>query len=128
MGTERKRKLSLFDVVHETFVSAIFDKSNASLLNGITHMNPLLNWWNEWPYSQRYYEILEKRKTLPVWHQKEDFLPVLNAHQTLILVGETGSGKTTQMRTGCVALVLFLNISVQPPDVIKISPCARMEC
>ncbi|XP_057514358.1 probable pre-mRNA-splicing factor ATP-dependent RNA helicase DEAH2 isoform X2 [Actinidia eriantha] len=96
MGTERKRKLSLFDVVHETFVSAIFDKSNASLLNGITHMNPLLNWWNEWPYSQRYYEILEKRKTLPVWHQKEDFLPVLNAHQTLILVGETGSGKTTQ--------------------------------
>ncbi|PSS32732.1 Regulatory-associated protein of TOR like [Actinidia chinensis var. chinensis] len=32
------------------------------------------------------------------------------------------------MRTGCVALVLCLNISVQPPDVIKISPCARMEC
>lgn len=32
------------------------------------------------------------------------------------------------MKTVCVALVLCLNISVDPPDVIKISPCARMEC
>ncbi|XP_058110539.1 regulatory-associated protein of TOR 1 isoform X2 [Magnolia sinica] len=33
-----------------------------------------------------------------------------------------------RMKTSCVALVLCLNISVDPPDVIKISPCARMEC
>ncbi|GFP83213.1 regulatory-associated protein of tor 1 [Phtheirospermum japonicum] len=33
-----------------------------------------------------------------------------------------------RMKTGCVALVLCLNISVDPPDVIKISPCARLEC
>ncbi|KAL5709830.1 Regulatory-associated protein of TOR 1 [Ranunculus cassubicifolius] len=33
-----------------------------------------------------------------------------------------------RMKTGCVALVVCLNISVDPPDVIKISPCARMEC
>ncbi|KAL1213284.1 Regulatory-associated protein of TOR 2 [Cardamine amara subsp. amara] len=33
-----------------------------------------------------------------------------------------------RMKTGCVALVLCLNISVDPPDVIKISPCARIEC
>ncbi|ONK61806.1 uncharacterized protein A4U43_C08F33770 [Asparagus officinalis] len=33
-----------------------------------------------------------------------------------------------RMKTGCVALVLCLNIGVDPPDVIKISPCARMEC
>ncbi|KAG2481635.1 hypothetical protein PVAP13_J096570 [Panicum virgatum] len=36
--------------------------------------------------------------------------------------------ETNLMKTGCVALVLCLNISVDPPDVIKISPCARMEC
>lgn len=35
---------------------------------------------------------------------------------------------TLQMKTGCVALVLCLNIGVDPPDIIKISPCARMEC
>ncbi|CAM8961889.1 unnamed protein product [Rhodiola kirilowii] len=33
-----------------------------------------------------------------------------------------------RMKTSCVALVLCLNINVDPPDVIKISPCARMEC
>ncbi|GAB2272105.1 Regulatory-associated protein of TOR 1 [Dionaea muscipula] len=33
-----------------------------------------------------------------------------------------------KMKTGMVALVVCLNITVDPPDVIKISPCARMEC
>lgn len=33
-----------------------------------------------------------------------------------------------RMKTGSVALVLCLNIGVDPPDVIKISPCARTEC
>lgn len=33
-----------------------------------------------------------------------------------------------RMKTASVALVLCLNIGVDPPDVIKISPCARMEC
>ncbi|KAK6941111.1 Helicase-associated domain [Dillenia turbinata] len=91
MGTERKRKVSLFDVVDETSISAKIAKANGAAAN------PLVNRWNGRPYSQRYYEILEKRKTLPVWHQKEEFLQALKANQTLILVGETGSGKTTQI-------------------------------
>ncbi|GAQ83620.1 HEAT repeat protein [Klebsormidium nitens] len=33
-----------------------------------------------------------------------------------------------RMKTSSVALVLCLNIGVDPPDVIKISPCARVEC
>nr|KAJ0209488.1 hypothetical protein LSAT_V11C400188420 [Lactuca sativa] len=36
------------------------------------------------------------------------------------------SGWFSFMKTGCVALVLCLNISVDPPDVIKIPPCARI--
>ncbi|KAF2911009.1 hypothetical protein DAI22_11g145401 [Oryza sativa Japonica Group] len=38
-------------------------------------------------------KTLEKRRTLPVWQQKDDFLAVLHDNQALILVGETGSGK-----------------------------------
>lgn len=34
---------------------------------------------------------------LPVWQAKEDFIQMLHSHQTIILVGETGSGKTTQI-------------------------------
>uniref|UniRef100_A0A0E0CZP9 RNA helicase n=1 Tax=Oryza meridionalis TaxID=40149 RepID=A0A0E0CZP9_9ORYZ len=98
MGTERKRKVSLFDVVDETSVSAKLGR--AATTNGsaaAAAANPSINRWTGRPYSARYLEILEKRRTLPVWQQKDDFLSVLRDNQTLILVGETGSGKTTQI-------------------------------
>ncbi|KAM3735164.1 hypothetical protein ACB098_10G068400 [Castanea mollissima] len=108
MGTERKRKVSLFDVVGESKIAKInggggFSSSAAAMSNsggiigGGNSSNLAINSWTGRPYSQRYYEILEKRRGLPVWHQKEEFLQVLKANQTLILVGETGSGKTTQI-------------------------------
>ena len=34
---------------------------------------------------------------LPVWQARQDFLSALSSSQTTILVGETGSGKTTQI-------------------------------
>lgn len=34
---------------------------------------------------------------LPVWQAKADFIRMVQEHQTTILVGETGSGKTTQI-------------------------------
>ncbi|XP_045805555.1 probable pre-mRNA-splicing factor ATP-dependent RNA helicase DEAH2 [Trifolium pratense] len=86
MGTERKRKLSLFD-----------DSAAATAKMVKTNGNNLINHWNGKPYSARYYDIFDKRKTLPVWQQKDDFLQVFKDNQTLILVGETGSGKTTQI-------------------------------
>ncbi|PWZ07957.1 putative pre-mRNA-splicing factor ATP-dependent RNA helicase DEAH2 [Zea mays] len=98
MGTERKRKVSLFDVVDETSVSG---KLGRAASNGAAATaagtNPSINRWNGRPYTARYFEILEKRRTLPVWQQKEEFLRRLRDNQTLILVGETGSGKTTQI-------------------------------
>ncbi|KAL6531878.1 hypothetical protein OROMI_028241 [Orobanche minor] len=91
MGTERRRKVSLFDVVDDD------STAKRAKTNGGSIGDSLINSWNGKPYSQRYYEILEKRKILPVWHQKDEFLQVLKDNQTLILVGETGSGKTTQI-------------------------------
>lgn len=32
------------------------------------------------------------------------------------------------MKTVSVALVLCLNVGVDPPDVVKTTPCARLEC
>uniref|UniRef100_A0A0D3B734 RNA helicase n=1 Tax=Brassica oleracea var. oleracea TaxID=109376 RepID=A0A0D3B734_BRAOL len=97
MGTERKRKVSLFDVMEDP--SAKNNKSN--VLGGASAaaagISNLINKWNGKPYSQRYYDILEKRRDLPVWLQKDEFLRTLQSNQTLILVGETGSGKTTQI-------------------------------
>ncbi|KAK4188054.1 P-loop containing nucleoside triphosphate hydrolase protein [Podospora australis] len=41
--------------------------------------------------------IQEVRKSLPVYAYREAFLEAISEYQVLILVGETGSGKTTQI-------------------------------
>merc|ERR1719353_2607704 len=48
-------------------------------------------------YSQRYHTILAQRQKLPVWEQRDDFIAMVKKNQTIVLVGETGSGKTTQI-------------------------------
>mmetsp|Transcript_24315 Transcript_24315/g.44703 ORF Transcript_24315/g.44703 Transcript_24315/m.44703 type:complete len:930 (-) Transcript_24315:50-2839(-) len=47
--------------------------------------------------ATKHEKILEGRKKLPVYPYREEFLAALQEHQVLILVGETGSGKTTQI-------------------------------
>lgn len=42
-------------------------------------------------------KILEGRKKLPVFVYRDEFLAAVKEQQVLILVGETGSGKTTQI-------------------------------
>ncbi|RHN56732.1 putative RNA helicase [Medicago truncatula] len=44
------------------------------------------------------YEALkEERKKLPIYPFKDEFLQAVHDHQVLVIVGETGSGKTTQI-------------------------------
>ncbi|KAK4049570.1 DEAH-box ATP-dependent RNA helicase prp43 [Microbotryomycetes sp. JL201] len=49
------------------------------------------------PHSKRYFDILNVRKNLPVHQQMGEFLEMFNANQFVVMVGETGSGKTTQI-------------------------------
>lgn len=53
------------------------------------------------PFSQKFWTILEKRKTLPVWEYYTKFMELVKTHQCVVLVGETGSGKTTQVHGVC---------------------------
>lgn len=62
-------------------------------LQDLNQTNPITNI----PYSQRYYSILKQRKKLPAWEARDQLLMLLKQHQILILEGETGSGKTTQI-------------------------------
>ncbi len=41
--------------------------------------------------------IAETRKSLPIFKFREDLLQAIEDHQILIIEGETGSGKTTQI-------------------------------
>jgi pre-mRNA-splicing factor ATP-dependent RNA helicase DHX15/PRP43 len=49
------------------------------------------------PFSQRYISILKTRRDLPVHAQRDEFLQMYQNSQILVFVGETGSGKTTQI-------------------------------
>ncbi len=42
-------------------------------------------------------QLLEERKRLPLWSAREKLIERVREHRTLIVVGETGSGKTTQI-------------------------------
>ena len=46
--------------------------------------------------SSLYQQLLEKRSQLPIASYRQEILHCLGEHQIFILVGETGSGKTTQ--------------------------------
>ena len=55
------------------------------------------NPWTGNPFTSRYREILQKRKQLPVYEFKEQLEKVVQENQVVIIEGETGSGKTTQI-------------------------------
>ncbi|KAL0563151.1 DEAH-box ATP-dependent RNA helicase prp43, partial [Marasmius crinis-equi] len=49
------------------------------------------------PHTGQYKMILEARKKLPVFAQMDEFLTIYSENQTIVIVGETGSGKSTQI-------------------------------
>ena len=48
-------------------------------------------------YQKKQMTIAETKKSLPVFPFRESFLEAVEQHQVLIVEGETGSGKTTQL-------------------------------
>ena len=55
--------------------------------------NPLTNV----PFSKKYYSILEERKKLPVYEFLDKLEDAVDKNRVIIVEGETGSGKTTQI-------------------------------
>ncbi|OQD76588.1 hypothetical protein PENDEC_c004G01327 [Penicillium decumbens] len=56
-----------------------------------------INPFNGRPFSSKYVSILHARRGLPVHQQRDEFLQLYQQSQILVFVGETGSGKTTQI-------------------------------
>ncbi|KIK45590.1 hypothetical protein CY34DRAFT_77609 [Suillus luteus UH-Slu-Lm8-n1] len=56
-----------------------------------------LNPFTKQPHTAQYKKILESRNKLPVFAQMTEFYKIFNKHQIIIVVGETGTGKTTQI-------------------------------
>jgi pre-mRNA-splicing factor ATP-dependent RNA helicase DHX15/PRP43 len=70
------------------------------------------------PLSSKYMSILHKRRDLPVHQQRDEFLKLYQESQILVFVGETGSGKTTQIPQ----FVLFDDL---PQENAKMVACTQ---
>ena len=84
-STDRKRKLDLADDAKKQ--SKTLDARQSS------NINP----WTGKAYSSRYQSILQTRLKLPVYKFQSDLLEAVAANQIVVIEGETGSGKTTQI-------------------------------
>mmetsp|Transcript_3416 Transcript_3416/g.4807 ORF Transcript_3416/g.4807 Transcript_3416/m.4807 type:complete len:716 (+) Transcript_3416:230-2377(+) len=90
-----------------------------------------LNPYTMRPYSQQYYNILEKRRTLPVYQFLDDLKAKVNACQVVVVEGETGSGKTTQIPQFLVEMGFarenqFMVACTQPRRVAAMSIAQRV--
>lgn len=47
--------------------------------------------------SQRRQQLLKERCLLPIWSARQDLVQMIKDNRALVVVGETGSGKTTQI-------------------------------
>jgi pre-mRNA-splicing factor ATP-dependent RNA helicase DHX15/PRP43 len=63
---------------------------------------PKVNPYTGKPWSNMYHRIYQQRLGLPVYQQRDEFVQKIRENQAVILVGETGSGKTTQIPQFCL--------------------------
>lgn len=56
-----------------------------------------INPWTGESHTPQYFRILEGRRNLPVHKYRQEFLDIYHNTQIMVFVGETGSGKTTQI-------------------------------
>lgn len=82
------------------------NNSSSSGSSSTSGTNSNINRYNLRPYSQRYHQLHKKSVTLPVYEYRDEFMRLLEQNQCIVLVGETGSGKTTQIPQWCVDYTL----------------------
>ncbi|KAG8734554.1 DEAH-box ATP-dependent RNA helicase prp43 [Ceratobasidium sp. 414] len=98
------KKASYTDPFDGCIPRKVYAAKATEILDGDT--NP----FTKQPYSDKYKKILEGRRKLPVFAQMEEFYKItkadfnqpvslgwFNANQIVVMIGETGSGKTTQI-------------------------------
>jgi pre-mRNA-splicing factor ATP-dependent RNA helicase DHX15/PRP43 len=74
-----------------------FERQKTTALQAARAESEDNNPWTGNPHTQQYFNILKTRRELPVHKQRQEFLDMYHKTQILVFVGETGSGKTTQI-------------------------------
>ena len=62
-----------------------------------TTSTDIISLWRAKSSSPRFQSMLRSRSTLPIWSFKSELLETIAKHQVVIVCGETGCGKSTQV-------------------------------
>ncbi|KAK4427729.1 Pre-splicing factor ATP-dependent RNA helicase DEAH1 [Sesamum alatum] len=90
---DKKQKHDDYEFVFEDQIEFI----KATVMDGV-NVDQELSEAPEVSAAKTAFEKLQSdRKTLPVYPYRDELLQAVNDHQVLVIVGETGSGKTTQI-------------------------------
>ena len=79
-----------------------FDLENKNVLKGVDEEEPKKikenkKKINDFKLKKKYLSIREQRESLPIFQFKEELRKNIGSNRIIIIVGETGSGKTTQL-------------------------------
>lgn len=100
-GNRKKKKLGeipdedKYEYVFDTSQHIDFEADNLEKSNTVDEQEALAKRIEE--EKKRIKTIEDTRKSLPVYEHREQLLEAIRDNQVLIVVGETGSGKTTQL-------------------------------
>lgn len=123
------RKTALLD---QTIASSIETKKLA--LKGSKQLSErMFGQFQQWIRSETGSYWMEKRNSLPVLQIQDDLLQSLDTHDVVLVSGETGSGKTTQVPQivldGCIQSVSGAECNIvctQPRRIAAISVAERV--
>lgn len=97
---ERDKEDEAVPVKSESYISLrkkIVNKHNLKIDNLLQENGKLCREFQKKQSSRRFQSMLEQRKNLPAWQEKENILDRLDRCQVLVISGMTGCGKTTQI-------------------------------
>eukprot|EP00898_Chlorokybus_atmophyticus_P001287 jgi/Chlat1/2159/Chrsp17S02733 len=92
---DQKKKVEDYEFVFEDQIDFIKDE----LLAGerVEDTEEYIEAQKAVEHKTAHQKILDERKKLPMYPYREELLKAIEEHQVLVIVGETGSGKTTQI-------------------------------
>ena len=100
VGTKSDDKQPEYDYVFDTSNTAAIDFIKSESISGTLNNQSNINTAD--PTDQpvqltKHQQILLERKKLPIYPYRDQLLQAIHDYQIMIIVGETGSGKTTQI-------------------------------
>ncbi|XP_045773576.1 putative ATP-dependent RNA helicase DHX57 isoform X1 [Maniola jurtina] len=73
------------------------DRSNINFNTILKENSEIVRWWLDKRDNNKYHKMLSSRKKLPAWKKRKEILDAMDKSQVIVISGETGCGKSTQV-------------------------------